>query len=279
MKFLNLGCGMHYTTSPEWTNVDFQKTGESVIAHNLLQGVPFENGSFDLVYHSHVLEHFSPAEGKKFMAECFRVLRPGGIIRVAVPDLERLAIDYLKSLNEAAADHSDEVKQANHEWMIVEMFDQFSRNHSGGTMLTYLQQGEMPNEDFVFERIGEEGRAIRQDLLSAKTKKFLNEKLLGGTKPSSIKARMSKYIRKYFLKKLNVNEYALRLGQFRLAGEIHQWMYDRYSLSNLLRRSGGKNIIRRDAFTSYIGNWASYNIDGRDNIVRKPDSLFLEAVK
>ena len=55
MKRLNLGCGRRY--NPDWTNVDFSSTGEGVIAHNLNQNIPFPDESFDIVYHSNILEH------------------------------------------------------------------------------------------------------------------------------------------------------------------------------------------------------------------------------
>ena len=78
MKYLNLGCGSSFLTMSEWTNLDFTSSGESVIAHNLLNGIPYSDNYFDLVYHSHVLEHFSKDDGEAFIAECFRVLKPGG---------------------------------------------------------------------------------------------------------------------------------------------------------------------------------------------------------
>ena len=98
MKFLNLGCGSHYSQKAEWTNIDFVSTGKDVIGHNLLRGIPFEDNRFDLVYHSHVLEHFSKEEGDTFISECLRVLKPGGTLRIAVPDLERIAKEYLQCL-------------------------------------------------------------------------------------------------------------------------------------------------------------------------------------
>src|SRR5689334_18953207 len=88
VSYLNLGCGYHYSSAPEWINVDFVATGGGVQPHNLLDGIPFPDNSFDLVYHSHVLEHFTKNDGECFIAECFRVIKPGGFIRVAIPDLE-----------------------------------------------------------------------------------------------------------------------------------------------------------------------------------------------
>lgn len=73
---------------------------------------------------------------------------------------------------------------------------------------------------------------------------------------------------------------ALQLGQFRQGGEVHQWMYDRYSLSMLLKKCGLEKIVNRTASTSYIPDWASFNLDTEPNgSIYKPDSLYMEAVK
>jgi hypothetical protein len=73
---------------------------------------------------------------------------------------------------------------------------------------------------------------------------------------------------------------ALGVGRFRLGGEIHQWMYDRFSLRRLIEQAGFRGVIQRSATESYIENWASENLDTNpDGSVYKPDSLFMEAVK
>jgi predicted SAM-dependent methyltransferase len=275
MKYLNLGCGSHYSTSKEWTNLDFVSNSKDVIAHNLLNGIPFESQSFDAVYHSHVLEHFSKADGEKFISECFRVLKRGGVIRIAIPDLERIARKYLEFLENGLKNPGDAINKANYEWMLLEMYDQTVRNTSGGNMAAYLFQNKMINEDLVFERIGEEGRSIRNNYLKSK-KEIPSEK-----KPRkiSLKDRVKNRIEKYMLGSLNINKTAHALGKFRQSGEIHQWMYDRYSISQLLRSFDAEKFEIRDAFTSYIPGWSSFELDGKNGVTRKPDSLFVEAIK
>ena len=56
-------------------------------------------------------------------------------------------------------------------------------------------------------------------------------------------------------------------------------MYDRYSLSKLLKSKNGVNIEVKDAFSSTISNWTSFGLDGKAGVVRKMDSLFMEAIK
>jgi predicted SAM-dependent methyltransferase len=72
-KYINLGCVSHF--HEDWVNVDFVVTGKDVIAHNLNLDIPFENDTFEVVYHSHVLELFSKDKVDFFIRECYRVLK------------------------------------------------------------------------------------------------------------------------------------------------------------------------------------------------------------
>jgi hypothetical protein len=98
------------------------------------------------------------AEAPSLMRECYRILRAGGLIRVAVPDLESIATAYLAKLALAVA--GDVEARHEYDWMMLEMYDQCVRENSGGEMLAYLAQDPLPAEDFVYSRIGEEGRVI-----------------------------------------------------------------------------------------------------------------------
>jgi predicted SAM-dependent methyltransferase len=282
MKLLNLGCGKTY--HKDWLNIDFVSNSEFVTAHNLLKGIPINDNDVDFVYHSHVLEHFSKNDGFHFIEECYRVLNKNGIIRIAVPDLETIAKEYLLNL-QLAIEGNDEAKH-NYEWIKLELIDQMVRNESGGDMKNYLYQPIIQNEEYVFKRIGSEGQIIRDS--------FLNKQIIKNNENKQIRSNVS--ILKSLLKngkaiiaKISIRERkktlteqeskALKIGQFRLGGEIHQWMYDRYSLSELLRRVGFTEIKVCTAFESEIQNWETYQLDVINGEVRKPDSLFIEAKK
>src|SRR5680860_613780 len=112
MKLLNLGCGNKY--HKDWLNIDFVSSSEFVKEHNLLNGIPIKDESVDVVYHSHILEHFSKEDGYHFIRECYRVLNKDGIIRIAVPDLEIIAKEYLKNLQLAI--EGDKEAKNNYEW-------------------------------------------------------------------------------------------------------------------------------------------------------------------
>ena len=280
MKYLNLGCGTQYLVDNNWINLDFISNNKNIVGCNLLNGIPFNDNTFDIVYHSHLLEHFNKKDGMEFIAECYRVLKPGGVIRIAVPNLEEIVKEYLYYLNQVLIYPLDNIMVANYEWMKLEMYDQVVRNYSGGEMGKYLCQEVIENENFVFNRIGQEGKTIRK--ISLDNVKIKNEKTISNKFKVNYKYLITSCknkIKTYLLSKLRLDKDIIELGKFRMGGEIHQWMYDQYSLGKLLKDNGFKNVEVRNAFTSFINSWDNFNLDGENGIVRKPDSLFMEAIK
>lgn len=264
--YLNLGCG--YRFNSKWTNVDFVSTAKDVIAYNLTRGVPFVDNSFAVVYHSHLLEHFPKTRSEFFIRECYRVLKPGGVLRIAVPDLEQIARIYLEAIEKA--DRSEEWA-ANHEWMSLELLDQMVRNRRGGDMVAYFERENIPNQDFVIERFGSEATKIWQAKQNYRLKpKYLSKRIKESI--ASVEKLLPKSLQKLYR--------AIQIGYYRQSGEVHQWMYDRYSLSVLVKNCGFTNVVRRTASESYIPNWDSFNLDTEpDGKIYKPDSLFIEAIK
>lgn len=282
MKFLNLGCGNKY--HKDWVNIDFVSNSEYVLQHNLLTGIPLEDNEVDVVYHSHVLEHFSKEDGFHFIEECFRVLNLNGILRIAVPDLESIAKEYLQNLQMAI--EGDEKAKSNYEWIKLELFDQMVRNESGGEMKKYLHQSIIPNQNYVFERIGSEGKTLRESFFNSQNQNLnnLENSKMNSFKPRLVLKRVKKAIVKLVTRDnkstLTAQQHkALKIGQFRLGGEIHQWMYDRYSLSEALKKAGFSDVKVCNAFESEILHWEKYQLDVVNGEIRKPDSLFIEAKK
>lgn len=73
--------------------------------HDLRNGLPFATSSVDRIYLGQVIEHLNPVyEAPQLLAECHRVLRPGGVLRIATPDLDVLIVDYVNSLAAARGD-------------------------------------------------------------------------------------------------------------------------------------------------------------------------------
>lgn len=265
-RYVNLGCGARY--HPDWVNIDIAPLGPGVIAHDLSRGVPLADASADVVYHSHVLEHLRRDDAAAFMRECARVLRPGGIIRVAVPDLERICRAYLEKMEAALG--GDAGAAADYDWMMLELLDQTTRERGGGAMGAYLRREPLVNEAFVLERIGEEGRRMIESVRAPRTAQAGRRRTLGS---------MARGVRGRLLRLLlgADDARALAVGRFRLGGEVHQWMYDRWSLARLLRDSGFGDPTVHAATTSGIAGWGAFNLDTlSDGTVVKPDSLFME---
>jgi predicted SAM-dependent methyltransferase len=256
MILLNLGCGTR--NHPAWVNVDLHCTGPGVIPCDLRHEFPFADSCFDAVYHSHLLEHFSKADGAVLLRECFRVLKLGGIIRIVVPDFEKLVRLYLDIMEKAIC--RDHKAQKRYDWIILDLFDQLVRNRPGGDMLEFWKQNRFAAEDFVIERCGSEVL----NALSVLRTPSKNDRNKGqGASPSPDR-------------ELDLKE----IGQFRLSGEVHQWVYDRYSLEALLKGAGFLDIRVCHASESEIPNFNSYLLDIEpDGSVRKPDSLVMEARK
>lgn len=228
------------------------------MVHNLEGRLPFEDCEFDAVYHSHLLEHLPRSQAPLLLRECYRVLKPRGVLRVVVPDLEQIARLYLHYLEKAIK--GDGEAQNRYEWILLEMFDQMVRNQSGGEMLNYWKQNPMPAEAFVIKRVGSEVLdllpLLRQPLSVSSGDKSKNRP------------------------KENSEKDPLKVAEFRLSGEVHQWMYDHYSMGKLLSETGFRDIRICRAEESEIPDFSRYRLDLEPTgAVRKPDSLFMEARK
>lgn len=249
MNLLNIGCGSTY--HPDWTNLDIAG-GEGVIQHNVYAGLSFEDESFDAVYSSDLLEHLYRRFVPIFLRDCWRVLRPGGLIRIAAPDLEAAARSYLNNLYDAA--QGDEQAQERYEWTVIELIDQLCRQESGGEMLDYWKRDPMPAEEYVYQRVGMEAKRAVASLRKS------------GAKPLPTECHPSFH--------------PADVGRFRTSGQAHLWMYDRYSLKQLLQAAGFKQIRQCNADWSRIANFSKYRLDiAEDGSVRKPDSIFMEGGK
>ena len=273
LRMINLGCGSRF--HPAWVNVDIAPRDPAVTACDLSNSFPFSDGSFDVVYHSNVLEHIRREHAPGFMRECRRILKPRGILRVAVPDLEQICRLYLENL-QRAVDHQPEAA-ARYDWMMLEMLDQTVREHSGGGMGEYLRQYPLPAEEFIIERIGDEGRELIQALRSQAAP-------ADGPAPRKrrrLRINFKSFLRRRAEKRLGQDTAAaLKIGRFRLGGEVHQWMYDRFSLARLMTACGFVLPQLMTPRTSQIPGWPGYHLEvGPDGAVHKPDSFIMECLK
>lgn len=230
--------------------------------------LPFGSGEFSVVYHSNVLEHIRPVVAADFMRECARICQSGGILRVAVPDLEQICRLYLAKLEEAIQGKPGAREER--AWMLLEMLDQMTRESSGGAMGDCLKQLPASLENFVFSRIGNEGREFVRHYRGLGT--------TGKTPPSGWWRQLRE---KVALALVSPRErLAKAIGDFRLSGEVHLWMYDRFSLGEMMGGVGFSEVRVMRPGESRIPGWSKFFLEvGPDGSVHKPDSLVLEGVK
>jgi len=74
--------------------------GPMVMIHDLRHGIPARDGTLDIIYHSHFLEHLSNIQGEAFLRDCYRCLAPGGSMRLAVPDFRLWCQNYVAANKE-----------------------------------------------------------------------------------------------------------------------------------------------------------------------------------
>lgn len=272
MKLLNIGCGTSY--HPEWVNIDVEPASKEILCHDAATPLPFEDGCFDVCYCSHVLEHLSRDEARQLVVEIHRVLKPGGVIRLVVPDLEGIVRAYLYTLEHVLS--TTEGDELSYDWIVLELLDQMVRSASEGEMGPFIKKCPLEARAFISARIGKEANRFWVDEQGQR----------------STLMRLFKMSPLWFIGKIRFwlicgfawllgGRRGIRSGRegwLRTSGEVHRWMYDRFSLGRLLREARFSEIAVCAPDVSRIPGFAAYELDVIDGVVRKPDSLFMEGV-
>ena len=96
---LHLGCGKRYI--PGFVHVDLADLPHIDYQHQVNKLPMFADNSASLIYASHVFEYFDCRQAIEVLAEWRRILKPAGILRLAVPDFPALVKIYeqTKDLN------------------------------------------------------------------------------------------------------------------------------------------------------------------------------------
>ena len=168
MLKINLACGSVFVSGHNWLNLDYGSSSPAVQQANILSRLPICDNSADLVYSSHFLEHIPRDKVDYFLLECWRILKPGGVLRLVVPDLENLCRTYLY--------YRDQAEHIKADFVVLELLDQCVRRRSGGELCLYYQSLK-PNDladeariAFVRERTGED---LKQSPPPAQTQRGL----------------------------------------------------------------------------------------------------------
>jgi SAM-dependent methyltransferase len=94
VKKLQIGTGPQPKAG--WLNTDLKPRGSDIVYLDARGPLPFPNDSFDFIFAEHLIEHLDYLYGLRCISECRRVLKPGGVLRLATPNLHQ----YVKLLCE-----------------------------------------------------------------------------------------------------------------------------------------------------------------------------------
>lgn len=95
MSHLNIASGQR-KFSPPWTNVDINPRWEPDVIADGSNMPMFADNSAEMIVIHHGLEHAGCGESRPMLAECWRILKPGGSLLVFVPDMRMLAQGWLE---------------------------------------------------------------------------------------------------------------------------------------------------------------------------------------
>lgn len=86
LRYLDVGCGRN--VHEEFINVDYLWHPGVDVCWDIGRSIPFPSASMKGIFTEHCLEHFSIPVAFAVLKECWRVLTPGGLLRIIVPDAE-----------------------------------------------------------------------------------------------------------------------------------------------------------------------------------------------
>jgi predicted SAM-dependent methyltransferase len=89
---LQIGSGFNVLDT--WLNSDYDPASEKVLFLDATARFPLPSESFDYVFSEHMIEHITYQSGSMMLAECHRILKPGGKIRISTPNLKFLVDLY-----------------------------------------------------------------------------------------------------------------------------------------------------------------------------------------
>jgi predicted SAM-dependent methyltransferase len=110
VKKLQIGAGPN--PLPDWLNSDllpdtYPEHRREIVFLDATKRLPFDDRTVDYIFSEHQVEHISEPDARKMIKECFRVLRPGGRIRIATPDLGAILGLYGDPLGDAERHYVD----------------------------------------------------------------------------------------------------------------------------------------------------------------------------
>ena len=105
VKKLQLGTSNNFQSG--WLNTDIDLNHDTVVYLDATKRFPFADGTFDYIMSEHMIEHVEYEAACVMLRECFRVLKPGGRVRFATPDLRVLLALHSKEKTDAQKNYID----------------------------------------------------------------------------------------------------------------------------------------------------------------------------
>ena len=237
LKCLNIACGSSYIKQPNWVNLDY-RISEGVKKANLLKKLPFKDLEFDAIYCSHFVEHIPLRKIDSFFQECFRVLRPDGVLRIVMPNYVFLCKEFIINFENKDFEKADFIK--------ILTLDQLIRTYRGGYLKEYLVNiHNSENQDlkkYIQEIIGEDFEAMKK-----------SSSLLDQLNISNF-FRMIEILWIHSISLFLPSSFRDQNVSFASVGEKHAWLYDEESITKELEKNNFKDIFFPSFHESYFGN-------------------------
>jgi predicted SAM-dependent methyltransferase len=103
VRKLHIGCGPNILIG--WLNSDYYPRNKKVIHLDASRKFPIQDETFDFIFSEHMIEHIPLGSGVKMLNECYRILKPGGKIRISTPDMKFLIDLYSTNKNDLQEDY------------------------------------------------------------------------------------------------------------------------------------------------------------------------------
>lgn len=285
--YVNLACGDCFIKNSEWVNFDYSPHDDGVIGVDLLGKLPLLDNTVDLIYTSHFIEHIPADDVNKFLAECLRILKPEGVIRIVTPDLVEMSREYLKQYDLCNYDKSL--------FLSVAMIDQCVRRNSGGQLANiYKKYSALDVVDhemvgYIKLRTGEDlsRRVINNEENKKSTEDFKKRKNIFEklsillTHKLNIARDRVKSLWFQWLVNLLPTAYKNQNMSFASIGELHHWLWDQKQLISVLEKSGFVNCKSYSHISSQVDDFPFSPLDTSDNVHPRKgyESMFIEAKK
>jgi predicted SAM-dependent methyltransferase len=282
---VNLACGCTFVDGQGWINLDFEPGNPAVQQADLLGYLPIDDCRVSILYSSHFLEHIPKSQVKAFLLECYRVLKPGGVIRLVLPDFEEMCREYI-----LRRDNNEHIKA---DFLVVEIIDQCVRLRGGGELKDVYQRiANTPDSnqemiEFVRLRNGETlgmGRCHKEE--NAMGAGIAHQSLIArlilkiSNRTKSVKRQLSEAWFSWLIGRLP-SAFRRQNISFAPIGERHHWLWDLHQISDVLLECGYTAIARCQCNTSRIAGFPFFPLDvDEEGRPRKgAESMYIEAIK